>query len=311
MTFLASLNAMLADHELAQYRDLDERHPVIHVLGLPRSGTTLALQLIAAHTDVAYIDHVAAAFWRAPTIGLRLSSDLQRQLPRTSSYESNHGRTATLTEPHEFSYLWSSLFGLEFGLESLVQPDPDHVIDWANVKRVITNMCAVVERPLAFKSFHVIWHLQRLCETLPRTVVVLIRREPLTVAQSLVRMRESLYGSREAWASVRPREYAQLKDEHYATQIAGQIFHVNRVLAEGCRFVPAQGLVEVTYDELCRSPRSFVDRVAEAVSLQGGEVRVTSPPPASFPRRDEQLDPGTVEELRAALERFGVRPDQA
>jgi Sulfotransferase family len=308
MTFLASLNALLAEHELAHYRDLDERHPVIHVLGLPRSGTTLGLQLIAAHTDVAYIDHIAAAFWRAPTVGLRLSRDLRRQLPHRSSYESDHGRTATLTEPHEFSYLWSSLLGLEFGLESLVQPDPDHRVDWANVKRVITNMCAVVERPLAFKSFHVIWHLQGLCQTLPRTVVVLIRREPLAVAQSLVRMRESLYGSREAWASVRPREYSWLKDEDYATQIAGQIFYVNRVIEEGCRFVPAQGLVEVTYDELCRSPRSFVDRVVEAVGLQGGEARVTSTPPTSFPRRDDQLDPGTVKELRAALASFG--PDQ-
>src|ERR1700756_2208637 len=91
--FLESLNVLLEEHELQGYRDLEERYPTIHVLGLPRSGTTLALQLLVAHTDVSYVDHVAAAFWRAPATGLRLSESLRRHTRRPASYQSDFGRT--------------------------------------------------------------------------------------------------------------------------------------------------------------------------------------------------------------------------
>ena len=161
--FLEWLNGLLAGPEADGYEELEERHPTVHVLGLPRSGTTLALQLIAAHTDIAYVDHVAAAFPRAPMVGLRLAQKLRRGLPRTSSYASDFGRTASLTEPHEFTYFWSRLLDLPYGLDGLAQPEPGHQVDWDRARRVLTNMCAAVDGPLAFKSFHVIWQLEAFC----------------------------------------------------------------------------------------------------------------------------------------------------
>ena len=250
--FLEWLNGLLAGPEAHGYEDLEERHPTVHVLGLPRSGTTLALQLIAAHTDIAYVDHVAAAFPGAPMIGLRLAQKLRRGLPRASFYASDFGRTASLSEPHEFTYFWSRLLDLPYGLDGLAQPEPGHQVDWDRARRVLTNMCAAVDGPLAFKSFHVIWQLEAFCRVLPRTVVVRIRRDRLQVAQSLLRMRESLYGSRDAWASIRPLQYAWLKDEDWATQIAGQIVYTSRALQAGIRSVAPAGLVEIDYDVICR-----------------------------------------------------------
>src|SRR5579875_63135 len=303
--FLESLNRRLEPDELARYRELEERYPTVHILGVPRSGTTLALQLLAAHTDIGFIDHVAAAFWRAPVTGLRLSAALRRQLPRGSQYRSDFGRTPSLSEPHEFSYLWARLLGTEFGLESLAEPTEPATVDWAFFRRVITNMCDAIERPIAFKSFHAIWHLPALCRTLSRTVVILVRRDPLQVAQSLVRMRERLYGSREAWASIKPREYEWLREADYATQIAGQIHYVTRAIERGIRHLKPEALVEVSYPDLCRAPDAFLERVLDAVARQGFQLQVLDSPP-SFAASGERQDPDTVAALEAALARFAA-----
>jgi len=311
--FLESLNRLLEQHEVDAYRDLEEEHPTIHVLGVPRSGTTLALQLLVAHTDVAYIDHVSAAFWCAPATGLRLSETLRRNAQRPSSYRSDFGRTGDLAEPHEFSYFWARLLGTPFGLESLAQPPGESDVDWQFFRRVVTNMCDVAGRPIVFKSFHAIWHLAELVRTLPRTVVVLVRREPLAVAQSLLKMREQLYGAREQWASIKPREYSWLKDEHYATQIAGQISYVSRAIADGVRHVDAGSLVEVGYEDLCADPAGFVSRVADAVAGRGGRVAQVGSPRPFEPSCDEH-DADTVKALREALARFefpGLERDAA
>lgn len=303
--FLEGLNVLLEKHELEGYRDLEERYPTIHVMGLPRSGTTLALQLLVAHTDVAYIDHVAAAFWRAPATGLRLSESLRRHARRPSSYQSDYGRTADLAEPHEFSYFWARLLGTAFGLESLAEPADRSSVDWLFFKRVLTNMCEVVQGPIVFKSFHAIWRLRELCQTLPRTVVVVVRRDALAVAQSLLEMRHQLYGSREAWASVKPRAYSWLKDEDYATQIAGQIWYVNEAIADGIRHLRPEALVEVTYDDVCRDPAGFVAKVVDVVNRQGDNLRsLDAPRPFQPSSAMQERDPEVVRSLRDALARF-------
>jgi hypothetical protein len=308
--FLESLNRRLEPTELDAYRDLEEKYPTIQVLGVPRSGTTLALQLIATHTDIGYIDHVAAAFWRAPVMGLRLSAALRRQVPRLSTYRSDFGRTPSLAEPHEFSYLWARLLGTDFGLDSLAEPSASQSVDWAFFKRVMTNMCDAIQRPIVFKSFYAIWHLRPLCETLRKTVVVVVRRDPIAVAQSLVRMRERLYGSRDVWASVKPREYEWLKNADYATQIAGQIHYVDHAIEKGIGYADPDAVVEVSYQDLCRDPTAFLERVVERVAARGFRPQIFDPP-AGFSESAGRQDQETVVALENALRHFADRETAA
>ena len=60
--FLDDLNQRLAaahDQELVERPEL---FPTLHVVGPPRSGTTLLMQLLAAHLEVGYINNLIAAF---------------------------------------------------------------------------------------------------------------------------------------------------------------------------------------------------------------------------------------------------------
>jgi hypothetical protein len=302
--FLDELNDRLAGFEEQAYAELPETTPTVHVLGMPRSGTTLANQLIATHTTIAFVDHIAAAFPRAPVTGLRLSEKLCRGIDVGSSFQSDYGRTGSLTEPHEFTYFFSDLFNLPTGVDGLAEPGSGHVVDWPRARRILTNLCAAAGGPLVFKSFHVVWQLAALCAELPRTVVVCVERDELEVALSLLRMREALYGSREAWASIKPKEWVELQSSDWATQIAGQIAYTTRALERGLEAVAPAGLVRIGYAELCADPGAFLDRVVAAVSAQGGHAERDGDPPELSVSARPQADSDEARRLRAALDAF-------
>ncbi len=280
--FLAHLNDILEPHEEASYLELDETLPTLHVIGVPRAGTTLVTQLVAAHLSVGCINNLIAAFWAAPCFGIRLSKKLLRS-PVAPTYESRYGRTSGLHEPHEFGYFWARL--LEY--EDLSQPDERRLerIDWGRLRRVLTNMCLVHGGPMVFKAPMLGWSIQQAQRSLRRACFVRIRRDPLQNALSLLRMREEFGGSRENWVSLRPREYNWLKDEPVAVQIAGQVLFTDAAISRQIDLVSGRNVLDVHYEDVCASPGAFLERAAYLLNANGGEVEFVSQPPASFPMR--------------------------
>ena len=136
----------------------------------------------------------------------------------------------------------------------------------------------------------------------PRTVVVDIERDELEVALSLLRMRETLYGDRETWASIKPRQWRELQaSADWAGQIAGQIVHTTAALERGLAAVTPGGLVRIGYREMCADPGAFLDRVIDAVRAQGGEAERIGEPPRLEVSSRPQPDSDEARRLRAAL----------
>lgn len=300
--FLAWLNDLLAPHEEASYRDLPETYPTVHVLGVPRSGTTLLTQLIASHLDVAHVDHVAAALWRAPVAGLRLSRKLRRGRPFASDYQSRYGQTLSVWEPHEFGYFWTELLGAA----DMLQPEPraEQGIDWERVRRVLVNMTHAVGRPLVFKAFLVAWHAAALQRALPRTCFVRIRRDPLDTALSLARLRLEYVASPDEWPGLKPREYSWLRDEPWWVQVAGQVVFVDRAITAQLDAIGGRQTVETTYEELCRAPADVLAAVAAALGEAGAAVAQRGAPPPLEPRAPGHPPPEAARLVESAVARF-------
>lgn len=298
--FLTELNDALQGLEEARYRDLPERYATLHVIGVPRAGTTLATQLVAAHLDVGYINKLIAAFWKAPTAGIRLSRKL---LPdsRPHAFESTFGLTSHVQEPHEFGYFWRWLLGYE----DLSDLGEEHAgtIDWHRVRRVLINMTWAFQRPIVFKSFWLGMHIRQIQSLLPRTCFLWVRRDPLDTALSLLRMREELLGSAGAWASMKPREYSWLRRESIPAQLAGQVLYLERMLDRQVASVGGRNVVESSYEMLCEDPNRVLGEVGELlrrnesgvsrISIATGGFKV-SRPSQSAPRE-------LVEAIREAL----------
>ena len=300
--FLSRFNSILAPHEEDDYRDLPQRYPTLYVVAGARSGTTLLSQVVASCLDVGYVNNLIAAFWRAPVYGIRLSKKL---LPRLDvrSFHSEFGRTETIHEPHEFGYFWRSVLGYD----AKFQRDEalEDKTDWIRLRSVVVNMAHAFGRPLTFKSPLYVWHIARLQALMPKSCFVWIRRDPVQTALSLLGMRKSLLGSVEAWASLKPLEYAWLKDEPYWTQVAGQVYFVERAIQEQINRIDGRNVLTVSYEDFVQRPKAILTEIRELLGRNGFRPQLVAEPPASFSHRTRtRQDSEDYDRVAEALQRF-------
>ena len=296
--FLEQLNAQLAPHADAGYQELKEMTPTLHVIGVPRSGTTLLHQAIVSRLDVGYVDNLVAAFWRAPTYGLQLSMKLGLA-DRGSDFFSSFGRTSDVGEPHEFGYFWND----HLCYPDLTQREGGHdaTIDWTYLRRVLLNMAHVCGRPMVFKPMLLLWHLETMLREMPLTCYVWIRREARQVALSLLKMRELMFGSVERWASLRPLDAVALGGDDPVMQVVAQTLVLERTIAQATESMGPSHVLEVGHPELCEAPDQVVVLVRELLESKGADIGEHGPALAPFEvRQNDQLEA-----------RYGERVDQA
>jgi Sulfotransferase family len=295
--FLERLNEILAPHAEAELLDLDETYPTLHIVGAPRSGTTLLYQVVASGLEVGYVNNLVAAFWRAPVYGIALSRKLGLDEPG-SSFSSGFGRTHGVQEPHEFGYFWND--HLRYPELSEQPPGHEDTIDWTHLRRVLLNMADAGGRPMAFKPMLLLWHLERMAEVMPRTCYVWIRRERRQTALSLLAMRQALFGTLDEWASLRPGGPHWLADEPPWRQVAAQVVALERVLERTATRLGGESMLTLRYEELCASPREVLGRVRDLLGSKGFAPELRD---CAFPE---------FEERRSELEdEFGSRVDEA
>ena len=174
--FLEKLNNLLAIYQESEYQELPEIYPTLHIVGAPRSGTTLLTQLVTSHLNVGYINNLIAAFWRAPVYGIRLSKKLL-PIGWQSSYKSDFGRTKGIGEPHEFGYFWSSMLGYQEMLQQ--EASFANEIDWKRLRLVLLNMASAFGCPVVFKSFLLGWHMEHVQKILPKNLLDLDSPRPI------------------------------------------------------------------------------------------------------------------------------------
>lgn len=300
--FLDALNDRLAAAEA--YPAADARFPTVHVVGAPRSGTTLATQLAARHLEIGYINNLIAAFWKAPVTGIRLSQKVLGDVTPTS-LASEFGRTSRVEDPHEFGYFWRRL--LQSPEYRELSDEEAAAVDWDRLARVLTQMTAAFGRPVLFKSFQLAAAMDHVQAVLPSTCFVWVRRDPVATARSILKLRDRFLGDRSRWASIKPRDHDELAQRTVWEQVAGQALSLDRSIAAAADRAGRRHVLELQYEALCRQPAEAVEAVRELLNGAGASVAWRDAPrPAPLDRRDPPEDADT-ERIREAVEM--LRPD--
>jgi hypothetical protein len=129
-----------------------ETGPRLFVTGIPRSGTTLAYQLLCATGGLGFVSNLVARFYRNPAFGAGVQRLISPLLPRgPTEFRSEYGRTAAWFEPHEFGYYWEQ----HLPFQESHQPDDQELasVAWTTVDEQIGSLQAVMQGvPLVFKN---------------------------------------------------------------------------------------------------------------------------------------------------------------
>lgn len=306
--WLHALNEALAKTVLPPV-EADGRDPseeaIVYVVGLPRSGTTLASQVLVRHLEIAAVNNVVARFWRRPSVGVRLSRVLLGPGHGRSSItlESDLGVTRGLAEPHEFGYFWRR--------HLLLDEHPNHRLPESLRARIsIAELGRTLEdeiiqpfgRPVLIKNPICGLNARLLAAAHPRTIFVRMMRDHAAVVRSILASRQRRYGSHSTWWSLAPSTWPfDPPIEDPVSEVVRQVRDLERDLDD--ELAPAEmRSINVDYERLCRDPDAVVEQVRAAVGELTGRAPTSIPvETAMTPSDGPDLGTDLLERIEAAL----------
>ena len=263
------------------------RDPLVVIIGPPRSGTTLTYQLIVRHLACSYVSAAHAALHGTPWL---LEPLVRRIDPgRAVGFESDHGRTLGIHGPHEASRLWNRLF-----------PD-DRPADLLRVRNELRLWIELAGRCLVCKNVMHVLRMRELAAALTEVRFIRVRRDPLAVARSLLRARESQSGGREGWFSLRPPGWEALQACSPTEQVVGQVMLTELAIDRASSSIGQDRVLTVDYACLCTDPATELARVS---AFAGGIALRSTPQPRA--ERGSVLGDADEAALAAALARWSA-----
>ncbi len=300
---VAKVNEQLA--ALPQSTTTAIEHPIVFITGLPRSGTTLLYQALAATGAFGYPSNFMARFFARPAIGAQIQRLAEAWLVRgPMSFESSAGNTKAWYEPHEFGYFWER----HFPFSEHHQPGASVLaaLDTSALTQDFAELQDDVDGPLLFKNLILGYVNSFLATTYPTSRFVHMERPMFHVAQSLIHLRREFYGSDDVWLSATPSTADRLLQASAAKQVAHQIATLQAALDDTRSQVGPNRWHTLSYEEFCRSPRESTRAILAFSGVDPSEEALKALP-HSFTHReavalaaDEQL------QLREAFRQEGL-----
>jgi hypothetical protein len=295
-SLLGELTSLLSPVDALAAVDGDRpRDPVVLVVGLPRSGSTVTMQFLAATGVFTYPTNLLSRFHGAPAVGARIQAlltdpryDFKGELSDVGSpisFTSDLGKSAGALQPNEFWYFWRRYF-------PLTEPRrlDDHELASVDRAGFLRGLRAIEQwgpGPLALKGMLVQLNLPYLTELFERVVYVDVARAPFFQCQSILEARRRFFGDDRGWYSVKPPEYTELQtlDPHH--QVAGQVHHLRRHLDAGLDHAGPDRVVRMSYDQFCNEPARLYQEVRDRLARQGCSIPANYPGPDRFQSRDQ------------------------
>lgn len=247
--------------------------PILFVLGLPRSGTTLVSQYLVHRLDLAYFTNgvgrrPAAPFVTTAFEHLRLGG-------YHSDFQSHYGKLQGATAPREAGGVWARFFGYE----RYVRYEDVSRADVRTLRRLVGAVELVFGgAPFMNKNVKHLLRVHALARIFPEAGFLVVRRSLGDVAVSILRARRKLCRDASEWWSVRPPDFEALRGLSPAEQVAGQVLSLRGRMHADLAELSASRVLWLDYESFCRAPESAIQLVRGMV----GDVAPRNGPLAAF-----------------------------
>ena len=288
---LEELNNILSPIEMELIKPFEQpEFPLLFIVGAPRSGSTLLSQLLASTGYFAYISNFVARFWMAPYLGSKIETSLGlREIKNNSYFSSTYGITEGWTEPHEFGYFWKRWF--IFNESHKLDPASANRVNKIELQKEISSITALFQKPLFFKSLLCSLQISLLADMFEESFFLICKRKPIYQAQSLLLSRIEMYGDKNTWFSLRPREYTEIISLPYHEQVVAQIYYTLKDIEISLASIEASRFIYIDYRSLCNDPHKEIKNILKLIGIQNSTNYRQQHIPGTFKHNDYQRLP--------------------
>jgi len=264
----------------------------IFIIGPPRSGSTLLYQLVTAHYDFAYLSNAHCRLFGAPALVERILHDRIAEYP--PQFESKYGRTEGWGSPAECGEFWYRWFPRHPQYTSLEDADPETM---RKMRGTIRSLMRASGRPIVFKNLHCSLRIRPLGTYLPEALFIVVRRNTVDNARSILAGRFRNLGDYSTWWSVEPPEIEQLRTLPPAEQAVRQIDAIHALIDRDRSTLGPERFLELSYESLCASPKRAMKALDDFLIAHSVGFQHRANLPDEFPQRGSRLS----EELERQL----------
>jgi len=276
----------------------EQSHELVFVCGPPRSGTTLVARALIHCLDVAYVSNLTSVFPRSPLTATSLFGGSHRPKLVGRQY---YGRTTGLSGVNDGLHLWDRWLGAD--RTGVV--DRLDAADAEAMRRFFAALTAQAGKPLINKNNRLNCCAAAVGRALPQARFLCLEREPLFLAQSLLRARYDIVGSEQLSYGVDRRDPGDEVGTDPVADVVRQVrFHRSMARQQQRELGPDRFRI-ISYEAFCRNPRELISFVGrEWLGLLLDPTRVDELPVLRV-SQSVRVAPEVMARLEQAVEEAG------
>ena len=234
--------------------------PLVLIVGSSRAGTTFMYQALARYLPVTYFTNLSALFPRAPLTASRLFQ--RRSVTARVTFQNYYGNTAGLDGPNDGFHVWNRWLGTErYRAPQTIAEDAI-----ASMRQFFAAWTETFGRPLLNKNNRNADCVALLGHVLPEAFFVVVRRDPVNLAQSLLIARQHVQGDKRRKWGLRSSDQQNDTDPlGYVDSVCRQIVEIERKLREDCGTLSASRFMDVQYERFCENPAAHIAEISNRI----------------------------------------------
>ena len=245
------------------------RLPPTFILGPPRCGSTLAIQVLTEALSVGFMSNAHCRWHGAPALAEWF---LRRGRARVrSSFQSVYGETVGPHGPAECGDWWYRFFPRA---PAYISREAFNTRDMQRFRRSVVAFTHASGRPILYKNLYASLRIQAIARSLPESIFVVIYRDEIEIAHSLLAARKKQFGNYDSWFSIEPPNVEQLRALPAHLQALGQVRSIYELIERDIREagLPARQILALHYADLCLSPSKCVEMYRQKLLENGVAV---------------------------------------
>jgi hypothetical protein len=295
-----ALNRSLKFLETAQVKDykLPLSNPPVFILGAPRCGSTLLYQSLVASLNFSYFSN-RHCFWFGMPWFIEKITESGSDYRKNPDFNSRLGTTDGELSPAECGEFWYRFYSRE------PQYWKAEGLSSQKTKELRTALHAFSlhsSSPLLIKNLVNVLRLESLVKVVPEAKFIIVHRNPLDIAHSILSARMKQSGSYSSWFSLKPEGWQSWLDLGPEVQVVNQIKAVYDQINSVEESTNQFDAFHLNYEDFCKSPNEMTSRIQSFLADKNINIEKVADLPDSFPIRTKvTIDESLYKSLKSYL----------
>lgn len=259
----------------------DERKPVF-IIGAPRCGSTLLTQILMKAFDFGGFTNYHCLFFGAPELADYLFQPFSKKAE--FDYESEYGSTNKKYSPSECGDFWYRFFRRK---SPYVTRKDVNSTRMQCLRNTICKLTRVQKKTLLLKNLYTTLRLGPITEHIPEALFIVVKRNILDNAHSILEARMQNMGSYHHWWSVPSQRIDELINLPPEEQVVEQINDIYALIDKHIceENINSDRILILQYEEICDDVHGTLEKVESFLKKHDVDIKRNLDVPEKFERK--------------------------